>query len=268
MTSSSPSLTSSSGLFWCDAAAMDWAQAGKAGIALRSVRSDPSGLFLGQVGFEPMARSGLHQHLGTATSFFIDGGLTDYHGSAGLHQAGINLKGATHDAIAYQRTILVSRLEAAVIYPPQAGPLHGLHAGAHHSEVINSAPEIAPEINVTVDDLPQLHDGLAGTLRQTIFDYRPTTDVRRMVQLRLRPGTRWPRMRTTALIDLWVRGGDLQINDASLHGNCFAILEPDREYSISSQFGALLICWADGAPQWEHAKVSLDPFGFGSAAGP
>lgn len=31
----------------------------------------------------------------------LDGGLTDYQGAIELREAGINLKGATHDAVAY-----------------------------------------------------------------------------------------------------------------------------------------------------------------------
>ena len=94
---------------------LKWQTAGKAGLALKPVREDrEKGRFLGLVGFEPVTRSGLHQHLGVATSFILDGGLTDYQGAIELHEAGINLKGATHDAVAYQRSLMVSRLEAPV----------------------------------------------------------------------------------------------------------------------------------------------------------
>src|SRR6185369_2936207 len=85
-----------------DADSLKWHAVGKAGLALKPVREDKEkGLFLGLVAFEPNTRSGLHQHLGVATSFILDGGLTDYQGSIGLHDAGINFKGSTHDAIAY-----------------------------------------------------------------------------------------------------------------------------------------------------------------------
>jgi hypothetical protein len=247
-------------VYWVDAGQMSWQSAGKAGIALKAVRTDPSGLFLGQVGFEPMARSGLHQHQGTATSFFIDGGLSDYHGSAGLHQTGINLKGATHDAIAYQRTILVSRLEAPVTYPPQSGPVHGLHAGAHHSEVINAMPDVAPEINVSVDLLPTQACALAGTTRQMIFDYRATPDNRRMVQLHIRPETRWPVFEATGLIDLWIRGGELVLNGQAIHANCFVVIEPGQRVELVSPYGALVLAWAQGPVVWEGKPG--DPFGF------
>ena len=58
---------------------LEWHTAGKTGLALKYVREDrEKGRFLGLVGFEPLTRSGLHQHLGVATSFIIDGSLTDY----------------------------------------------------------------------------------------------------------------------------------------------------------------------------------------------
>ena len=124
-----------------DAETLQWQSAGKTGLSLKPVREDrEKGRFLGLVGFEPVVRSGLHQHLGVATSFVLDGGLTDYQGSIGLHVAGINLKGATHDAVAYQRSLLVSRLEAPVIYPPETGRDYALHTGPRFGEIRNPNP--------------------------------------------------------------------------------------------------------------------------------
>ena len=72
-----------------DAEALTWHTAGKAGLALKPVREDrEKGRFLGLVGFEPLTRSGLHQHLGVATSFVLDGSLTDYQGPVRLHESG------------------------------------------------------------------------------------------------------------------------------------------------------------------------------------
>src|SRR5258706_14104666 len=100
-----------------DPHSLEWHAVGKAGLALKPVREDKSkGHFLGLVAFEPNTRSGLHQHLGVATSFVLEGGLTDYQGSIGLHDAGINFNGSTHDAVAHQRSLLVSRPEAAVVH--------------------------------------------------------------------------------------------------------------------------------------------------------
>ncbi len=69
-----------------DADTLEWHTAGKSGLSLKPVREDrEKGRFLGLVSFEPLTRSGLHQHLGVATSFVLDGSLTDYQGAVALH---------------------------------------------------------------------------------------------------------------------------------------------------------------------------------------
>ncbi len=230
-----------------DAATLDWRPAGKEGLALKVVREDRAkGLFLGAVAFEPMARSGLHQHQGVATSFFARGGLTDYSGSAVLHDIGINLKGSTHDAIAYESSLLISRLEGPVTYPEGAGSLHGLHIGAYHAEVENERPDVAPEINVPLASVSAFATGVQGLTRRTLFDYAGVGDNHRMLQWTLRPGTTVPRFKATALVEMWMHAGDLAINGASAHADCFVIIEPGQEVSLASAFGARLLVWTEG----------------------
>lgn len=240
-----------------DAASLPWQDTPEPGLRLKPVRyDDHSGGYLGLVGFEPMARSGLHQHRGVATSFVVDGGLTDYHGSLGLHQAGINLHGATHDAIAYQATLLVSRLEGPVAYPPERGGLSGLHAGSHHDRFDNPAPQVPPEINVDVDALPALQTGVPGLSRQTIFDYAGTGHARRFVQWRCTPGLNCPPWRASALTELWVRGGLLQVNGQTVHGNCFVVVEPGAVVTMASPFGALVLVWGGGPEAWADGEAA------------
>ena len=251
------------GVHVADASMLPWQPAGKPGLALKPVRMDNTrGHFLGLVGFEPMTRSGLHQHQGVATSFFVDGSLHDYQGSAGLHEAGINVKGATHDAVAYQRTLLVSRLEAPVTYPPDAGPLHGLHAGAHQAvSFANPKPLDPPDLNVAVDHIKAAATGIARVTRQLIYDYSTTGDAsqgkHRMVQLRLWPGATIPRFKTSALIDGWVRGGAVDVQGKALqtaHANCFFSIAAQTEVQLSAPFGALLLLWAEGDVDWQVAS--------------
>lgn len=253
------------GVHVVDAAELPWRGTGRPGLSLRCVREDrAAGQFLGLVGFEPLARSGLHQHQGVASSFFVDGSLTDHSGSAGLHQAGINLAGATHDAIAYQRTLLVSRLEAPVTYPPQDGPASQLHTGAFNAEIVNARPDVPPDINVPVDALQPMHLPLAGTVRRTVFDYAGTGSAHRFVQLSLRPGTAWPRFEAGALVELWVRGGTVTLDGRAAHANCFAVIEPGARVSLASPFGAVLLAWSEGPVLWpdDDAMGLGDPFGF------
>ena len=90
-----------------DMTAQPWQATANPGLWLKPVRmDDDKGHFLGLVRFDAFTQSGLHQHQGVATSLVIQGGLTDYHGPIRLHDAGINLAGSTHDAVAYEDTVL------------------------------------------------------------------------------------------------------------------------------------------------------------------
>lgn len=243
-----------------DARDLPWQQTPEPGLRLKPVRyDDEAGGYLGLVGFDAMTRSGLHQHRGVATSFVLDGGLTDFHGSVRLHEAGINLCGATHDAIAYRQTLLVSRLEGPVIYLPEQGDLTGLHAGSRHGEFVNPAPDVPPEINVPVDTLSALQSGVAGVVRQTIFDYAGTGSAHRFVQCAMAPGSAVPAWRASALVELWVRSGLVQVNGRRVHGNCFVVIEPGATVEMSSRWGALILAWAEGPEEW------LDVAAVGSA---
>jgi hypothetical protein len=236
-----------------------WQTTSNLGLHLKPVRHDnENGHFLGLVKFDAFTRSGLHQHQGLATSFVIEGGLTDYHGSIKLHEAGINLNGATHDAIAYAPTVLVSKLEAPVIYPPDAS-ISGVHAGSKTQAFTNPAPHEPPEINVNVDGLAKFDTGYAGVTAQTIFDYGPLKQNRRYCQLHITPQSRLEFM-VAVRTEFWVRGGNLTVNGLDAHANCFIICEPGTHVGIDSPFGALLLAWAEGPELSDSAERNL--FGF------
>jgi hypothetical protein len=239
-----------------DARELPWQDTAEAGLRLKTVRfDDDKGHFLGLVSFAPMARSGLHQHRGVATSFLADGSLVDHAGPISLHQAGINLFGATHDAVAYQNTLLVSRLEGPVVYPTSRGDLSGLHAGSRHAEFDNPAPDVPPDINVDVDALPVHASGIEHIRRQTIFDYAGTGSEHRFVQVWIGPRAECPVWHCRKLVEFWVRGGLLQINGHAAHANCFVVIEPGATVRMSSQFGALLLAWAEGPEEWQDAAA-------------
>jgi hypothetical protein len=222
-----------------------WQRTSNPGLWLKPVRHDDTlGLYLGLVWFEPFTRSGLHQHQAVATSFVVDGGLTDHHGSIVLHQAGINIEGSTHDAIAYRNTVLVSRLEGPVIYPP-ASDISGMHAGSRHGTFRQPDPAIPPEVNVTVDALAPEPTGVAGIRRSLVFDYQGTGTERRMVQLALGLESEC-RFSATALTEFWVRSGQVLVNGRTVLANSFVVCEAGAEVHLASPFGALLIGWAEG----------------------
>ena len=240
-----------------DMARLPWQATDNPGLWLKPVRHDDArGLYLGLVKFAAFTRSGLHQHQGVATSFVLEGGLTDYHGSLLLHEVGINLKGATHDAIAYADTVLCSRLEGPVLYRP-GGDISGVHAGSRHAAFTNPDPHAAPEINVPADTVPAYETGIPGIRRQMLFDYAGTGSAHRMVQLRLTPGAQ-ARFKASALTELWVRAGTVQVGRTSAHANHFIVCEPGAPVSLSCEFGAMLIAWAEGPEQGSGGSL----FGF------
>lgn len=240
-----------------------WHEAGKKGIRQKVVRVDHArGRFLGLVAFEPLTRSGLHQHLGTATSFFLDGSLSDYAGTAVRGDVGINRAGATHDAIAYQSCLLCARLEGPVTYPPEGGPVHRLHAGARHADIVNAAPETMPDVNVAVEALPLQPTLLAGVGRRMVFDYSGTPDRRRLVQLQVLPGSAVPAHVTTDVVEWFVCGGDVQVGTAVAQAGSFVVIEPGTEVTIHSRYGALLLAWAEGPIAWSDGVARPDLYGF------
>jgi hypothetical protein len=241
-----------------DQGEVPWQDTSEPGLRLKPVRYDNAlGHYLGWVGFAPMARSGLHQHRGVATSFVVDGGLTDYHGSLRLHEAGINLCGATHDAVSYQATLLVSRLEGPVIYPREHGDLSGLHAGSRHDDVVNPAPDVPPDINVAVDALPAHETGISGLRRQTIFDYAGTGSEHRFIQLRWAPGCEVPAWRATARTDFWVRGGRLEVEGRTVLANSFIVVDAGATLRMRAPHGALVLAWAEGPEEWLSPTASV-----------
>jgi len=245
-----------------DTDALAWHTAGKTGLSLKPVREDrEKGRFLGLVGFEPLTRSGLHQHLGVATSFVLDGSLTDYQGPVSLHQAGINLEGATHDAIAYQKTLLVARLEAPVIYPETTDREYALHTGPRFGSIANPNPEVEPDINVWVDALHALPTAVGGVTRRMIFDYAQSRGEHRYAQMGMIPGSKTPAFTTSALLELWVRAGDLRVGGKAAWANCFVVVEPGATIAIASDFGASFHAWSEGPVQWADG-MGPDLFGF------
>ncbi len=246
-----------------DASAMPWEAQARPGLRLKTVRiDDERGEFLGQIAFDPYVRSGLHQHQGVATSFVLEGALTDYMGHVGANQVGINYKGSTHDAMAYVPTVLVSKLEGPVTYPPEEKLLSGVHAGSTYQSFRNPDPSVDPEINVAIDRVEALETGLGGLLRQPIYDYSGSGTDRRLLQWKLRPETELPAWQASNWVELWVRGGEIVVSGQKAHANCFVVIEPGATVRMASPFGALALVWAEGREQWPASGGGGDLFGF------
>ena len=156
----------------------------------------------------------------------------------------------------------MSRLEAPVIYPEATDRDYALHTGPRFGSIRNPNPEVPPDINVPVDALHALATGIGGVTRKMIFDYALSKGEHRYVQMGMLSGSKTPAFATTALLEMWVRGGDLRIGDKVAYANCFVIVEPRTTIVIESDFGALFHVWSEGTMQWQDGKERSDLFGF------
>ncbi len=245
-----------------------WEEAGRGGLAFLPVRRDEGGAdFLGLLRFDAFTSSGVHQHLDVAMSLMLSGGLTDRDGFVPPGSMGINFNGSTHDAVAFERSVMVSRLEGPVLYLPELE--HHLHVGAKREPIVVDTPEQAPDIVVALDSLPVGLTGLAGIGRRMIFDYACTRHDRRCVELQFLPGASVPAHRLTGRVDWYVLSGDVEIAQDSgvkrATTSSFVMMAPGAEVSLQSTYGARLVAWADGMPvAADGGPGSHDLYGFKS----
>jgi hypothetical protein len=258
------------GVYVFDVSDSPWQGVGKSGLAQKIVRRDDrTGHSFGFMSFDTLARTGVHQHLGTAFSFFLSGALTDFQGTVRAGELGINFAGSTHDAIAYLPTLSVGRMEGPVAYG--ADVTHSLHAGNRHKNFENEFPEHLPDLNIELEKVQVSATRVAGLTRRLVYDYAHTRLVRRMTQMTLLPGTQVPAHRLGALVDIFVLGGDVSFvaRDAvsTAKAGDFVVMEPDTQVAFSSRYGASLLLWADGPSIWEQGPVAPELYGFTSAHG-
>lgn len=240
-----------------------WRDLGRAGVKDKAVRRDPAtGLYLGVIAFEPMSRSGLHQHLGTALSYFLAGSLCDYQGSASEGMAGINLAGATHDAVSYTGSLIASRLEGPVVVPEGVSAAHPIHGGVREGRLVNPAPERWPDINIPVAPLPVVPTAFAGIGRRMVFDYAPTPDNRRFAAITIMPHSPAVEITHEGLTDWYVLAGDVSVGGRRAQANSFAIIEPGARAEISSEYGCQLLCWAEAPARGEARGTAGEFYGF------
>ena len=246
-----------------DATEMPWEPQARPGLYMKTIRiDDANGAFLGQIRFDPWVRSGVHQHQGVASSFLLEGSLTDYHGPVHTNCMGINFLGSTHDAMAYVPTTLVSKLEGRVTYPKSDHLISGIHAGSTYADFRNPQPEVPPEVNVPVDAVVPVESGIPGLRRQPVYDYAGSGLDRRLLQWQVRPETELPVWQATEAIEMWVRGGELAVNGQRAWANCFVVIEPGATVQISSPFGALVLIWAEGRESWPAPRPNTSLFGW------
>lgn len=248
------------GVYAYDMEALPWRETPRGAVREKAVRrDDAAGLFLGLIAFDPLSRSGMHQHLGTASSYFLSGSLTDFQGTTGEGAIGINLAGAAHDAVTYPGALLVSRLEGPVIIPDGGLAIHP-HAGQAALQRAN--PETPPDISVVVAQAVAVPTRFGGVLRRPLFDYAGTGDDRRLCALNLWPRTPALRVRHTAMTDYFLLAGDLRIDGKSVSGPAFVLIEPGAEVTLSSEYGCSLLAWAEGPARCPDTGAELYGFAF------
>jgi len=241
-----------------------WRDLGRPGVRDKSVRRErETGLYLGVIAFDSMSRSGLHQHLGTALSYFLSGSLSDYQGSAREGMAGINLAGATHDAISYGGCLIAARLEGPVVVPEGVTAAHPIHGGAKEGRLVNPFPERWPDINIPVEPLQLVPTAFAGIGRRMVFDYAPTGDRRRFSAITIMPGASAIEIAHEGLTDWYVLGGDVSVNGKAASANGFVVIEPGTRAAIKTEYGCQLLCWAEGPGRGEAAgRAEAELYGF------
>ncbi|WP_417518779.1 cupin domain-containing protein [Minwuia sp.] len=253
------------GVYAYAGADLDWVDSNKPGTQLAGVRMDKeAGLFLGYLSFERFAQTGLHHHLGPASSYVMQGALTDYQGPTVAGQCGINLKGATHNAIAYEPSLLCARLDAPVIYLDAEEADEGVpvHTGAVSGEITNPNPEAMPEVHVTVADVPWLATAAAGVVRRNLWNYDTTGMDRRLRQIQMLPGTSLPPLKLGGLTDIFLMSGDLNVSGEIGRNGDFFVLEAGTTVEIGTRYGALMFVWAEGPGAWVDDETKPDLWGF------
>ncbi|MGX5650780.1 cupin domain-containing protein [Hydrogenophaga borbori] len=247
------------GVYAYDLESLPWRTTPRGTAREKAVRRDEAaGLFLGMIAFDPMSRSGVHQHRGTASSYFLSGELVDFQCTTRAGAVGINLAGATHDAVTYGGCTLFSRLEAPVTIEPDGA---AIHPHAKKTTVVNESPFTPPDITVVLDEVVPVASPFARVSRRAVFDYAGTGHNRRLCMLQLWPGAHLPDLQHQGLTDWFVMAGDLRIGDTRVAGPSVVVIEPGSRVDVSSTFGCSLLAWAE-APAHAGGDPSLEPYGF------
>lgn len=247
------------GVYAYDLESLPWRTTPRGTAREKAVRrDDAAGLFLGLIAFDPMSRSGVHQHRGVASSYFLSGELVDFQCTTRAGSVGINLAGATHDAVTYGGCTLFSRLEAPVIIEADGA---AIHPHAKKTTVANASPFTPPDITVVVDGVVPVGSPFARVSRRPLFDYQGTGHDRRLCMLQLWPGAQLPDLQHQGLTDWFLMAGDLRIGETRVAGPAVVVVEPGSRVDLASTFGCSLLAWAE-APAHSGGDPALEPYGF------
>lgn len=257
-----PTSAGTGGVYVFDTFAAPWTETGMDGVVQKAARADrEGGGSFGLLSFNRTAASGLHQHHGVATNFMLSGSLSDYQDDYPIGTVITNLAGTTHDEISWNGCMLVSRTEGPIVYLPKAGLADARQSGGH-DRFRNPAPDRPPSLDQPLRSIHSQMTSIPRLSRRILFDYLPTDDNRRWVELSLWPEMSIPTHRVSALTEWMVLAGSTQINNKPVPTMGFAVIEPNTEVTISSTFGCRLLAWAEGPVAWSDGISLPDLYGF------
>jgi hypothetical protein len=248
-----------------DMTATEWVASGPTGIWQQNIGSDPdAGRWFGGVRFAPLSRSGVHRHLGPAASYMLSGSLVDHVTRMSGGQAVINLTGAVHDVICYDASLVVVRVDGAVLYPQdEDGILDELGVkAAKAGELVDATIGQPADLIVDIDGVASLPGPAPGVTRQPIFDYAGEAWRARYSQLVLAPKAHVPAHITTGMTDLFVLAGEIRVGEASAGSGHYVVIDAETELTVSSRYGARVLAWADGPVRWLDGATRGDLYGY------
>jgi len=243
----------------------EWVPSGPPGVWQQNIRNDvTAGRWFGGVRFEPLARSGVHRHLGPAASYLLSGSMMDHVTRMTGGQAVMNYTGAVHDVICYDAAMFIARVDGPILYPRAAdGVLSDLGVAAGEAGVKIDATIGAPsDLVVDVEAAPEVRGPAPGITRRMLFDYAGEAWRARYCQLLLAPETEVPAHVTTAATDLFVLAGEVKVGGEAAGSGCYVTIDADTELEVSSRYGARLLAWADGPVRWLDGAERADLYGY------
>src|SRR5580658_3463554 len=154
-----------------DMTATEWVPSGPPGIEQQNIRNDPrAGRWFGGVRFAPLARSGVHRHLGPVGSYMLSGSLIDHVTRMTGGQAVINLTGAVHDVTCYDASMFIARVDGPILYPRHKdGVLNELGLQADSAgESVDATVGQPADICLDVEAVPEMPGPVPGLTRQML----------------------------------------------------------------------------------------------------
>jgi hypothetical protein len=242
-----------------------WVASGPPGIEQQNIRNDvAAGRWFGGVRFAPLARSGVHRHLGPVGSYMLSGSLVDHVNRMSGGQAVINLTGAVHDVICYDASMFIARVDGPILYPRHKdGVLNELGLEADSAgELVDATVGEPADICIDVDAMTPAPGPVPGVARRMLFNYADEPWQARYCQLVLAPGTQVPAHWTTAMTDLFVLSGEIRVGDEAAGSGCYVTIDAETELTLTSRYGARLLAWADGPVRWLDDADRTDLYGW------